>query len=655
MKRQASFKEYTVTIADSGSAEVYKLFMNAYKGLQELCAANNLDCPKGYAAGTLGNRILKELNGGDANATSAVAGHYIISREPNDSIKVSKIYKNTSGALRELSELVGFDYDAKWGPRTFGNKVIDAIESGEFKKLAKLKKVEDTVEIEMDENATAETVAPQVVAQEIPADAIVLELKDPTEIRDDEFVDRSFKNIIIPKGVSRIGVSAFSYCGNLENVVIPNSVTEIHGSAFYQCDSLEHIVIPESVTEIGPSAFQECSSLKSITINMGVIKICRDAFSSCSSLDNVVIPDSVTVIENCAFSRCTSLKNIVIPDSVTEIGSAAFAFTALESVVIPDGVTEIGRSTFYGCSSLESVVIPKSVTKIGEEAFEGCNNLKSITIFRKIKKIIERIDLPEDCDVIIMKDDDAQTCEGKVFTTVDYEEMGSPENLEIPEGYTSIDDYAFEECEDLASVVIPEGVTHIGKSAFYNCFNLESVTLPNTLDTMGDFAFGGDDVCTMERDYEYDELEEDCGVLYNIGHTNILFVCGSPLCHDIEEETTSIGKKFNSCETLDSIDFCDSKVEVLEDHAFDGCCNMESVYLNNNLKKIGNNVFYCTKITELVIPNSVTEIGKNAFMECCSLAKITLPEMFKDKLSGFIVEEWGEVSLADEKYEVSFH
>lgn len=125
MKKQVSFKEYTISIADSGSVEVFKLFKNALNGLHEICAEHNLNCPKGYGAGMLGKRILKELNDNDANATSAVIGNYFISLEPNDSIKVSKIFKNTSSALREISELVGFEYDAKWGPRTLGSKLAD--------------------------------------------------------------------------------------------------------------------------------------------------------------------------------------------------------------------------------------------------------------------------------------------------------------------------------------------------------------------------------------------------------------------------------------------------------------------------------------------------------------------------------------------------
>lgn len=141
MKRQATFKEYTVTIADSGSAEVYKLFKNALMGLKEVAESINLSYPPSAYQQQLGTLILKTLNDGDESAISAVVGEYIISREENNNIKVSKLYGNTKHALRELSKLVGFKFDEKWDTRTLGNKVIDAIESGAFEHLAKLKKL----------------------------------------------------------------------------------------------------------------------------------------------------------------------------------------------------------------------------------------------------------------------------------------------------------------------------------------------------------------------------------------------------------------------------------------------------------------------------------------------------------------------------------
>lgn len=61
--------------------------------------------------------------------------------------------------------------------------------------------------------------------------------------------------------------------------------------------------------------------------------------------------------------------------------------------------------------------------------------------------------------------------------------------MTIPEGVTTIGEYAFYCCTGLASVTIPEGVTTIGEFAFSNCTGLRSVTIPGSVTAIGSFAF----------------------------------------------------------------------------------------------------------------------------------------------------------------------
>ena len=82
--------------------------------------------------------------------------------------------------------------------------------------------------------------------------------------------------------------------------------------------------------------------------------------------------------------------DIVIPEtvnydgvtySVTSIaGGASSSCTGLTSVTIPNSVTSIGDYAFRNCTGLISLTIPNSVTSIGDYAFEGCRGLTSVTI-----------------------------------------------------------------------------------------------------------------------------------------------------------------------------------------------------------------------------------------------------------------------------------
>ncbi|MBO5619905.1 MAG: leucine-rich repeat protein [Paludibacteraceae bacterium] len=52
----------------------------------------------------------------------------------------------------------------------------------------------------------------------------------------------------------------------------------------------------------------------------------------------------------------------------------------MTSVTIPNSVTSIGGLAFYSCTGLASVTIGNSVTSIGNGAFSGCSGLTSVTI-----------------------------------------------------------------------------------------------------------------------------------------------------------------------------------------------------------------------------------------------------------------------------------
>jgi hypothetical protein len=100
--------------------------------------------------------------------------------------------------------------------------------------------------------------------------------------------------IIIPKGVTSIGSSAFSYCESTTSVTIPDSVTKIGESAFYYCFALTDMTIPGSVTSIGDGAFEGCVSLTSMTIPNSVTTIGEDAFAGCKELTLNVVAGSYT-------------------------------------------------------------------------------------------------------------------------------------------------------------------------------------------------------------------------------------------------------------------------------------------------------------------------------------------------------------------------
>ena len=58
----------------------------------------------------------------------------------------------------------------------------------------------------------------------------------------------------------------------------------------------------------------------------------------------------------------------------------------------------------------------------------------------------------------------------------------------IPDGVTSIGDWAFWNCIALTSITIPDSVTSIGKGAFLDCTSLTSVNIPDSVTSIGNWA-----------------------------------------------------------------------------------------------------------------------------------------------------------------------
>ncbi len=346
--------------------------------------------------------------------------------------------------------------------------------------------------------------------------------------------DELVTDLQIPKGITNIGNDAFYGCGSLTSVTIPDSVTSIGYRAFSYCSGLTSVTIPDSVTSIGTGAFSYCSGLTSVTIPDSMTSIGSQVFSYCSGLTSVTIPDSVTSIGSQAFYGCNNLNAVYITDLAAwcEIDSHGELLSYAKNlylngtllsgdIVIPEGVTSIGNGAFSNCSGLTSVTIPDGVTSIGSQAFSNCSGLTSVTIPDSVTSIdTYAFDWCDNLDAVYITDL-AAWCQIE-FKTNSYDryERSNPlryakklycndilvTELEIPDGVTSIGDYAFYCFSGLTSVTIPDGVTSIGDEVFYGCSNLTYVTLPESVTSIGAYAFENSsviDIACFENSYAH--------------------------------------------------------------------------------------------------------------------------------------------------------
>ena len=214
-----------------------------------------------------------------------------------------------------------------------------------------------------------------------------------------------------------------------------------------------------------------------------------------------------------------------------------------------------------------------------------------------------------------------------------YSRRNSIKSLKITDGVTSIDDWAFRNCDNLVSVTIPGSVTQIASSSFLDCINLANITISDGVEVIESWAFQG---CSRLKNIWFPDSVTSIGSYVFVGCSNLERIdvgSNNPTYHSIDgvlfdrQANTLLcypaGKK-NETYTIPE------SVESIGDRAFYNCDNLSSVVISGNTTSIGNSVFgSCDNLEIVNIPNSVTSIGHSVFANCTSLTTITIPNSVK--------------------------
>ena len=196
---------------------------------------------------------------------------------------------------------------------------------------------------------------------------------------------------------------------------------------------------------------------------------------------------------------------------------------------------------------------------------------------------------------------------------------------------TSIDTEAFYYCINMTSIIIPNTVTTIGTYAFSSCHGLTSITIPNSVTIIEDRAF--------YDSYSLSTLIiEDGEETLTLGNYTANNTTGKGLFYDCPLTKLYLGRnlKYESGQNYGYSPFYNqtklseliigNSVTSIGEYAFYYCKGLTSIEIPNSVTSIGDNAFYgCSALTSIEIPNSVTSIGDNAFMACTGLTSVVIP------------------------------
>lgn len=221
-----------------------------------------------------------------------------------------------------------------------------------------------------------------------------------------------------------------------------------------------------------------------------------------------------------------------------------------------------------------------------------------------------------------------------------FENVTSLVSITLPDTIKQICDYAFEGCTNLTSVIWSDNFQpeYIGWGAFYGCISLnQDIIIPDSVTTLGGYAFSNSGITsvTIGDNSRLSRIEDNtfeyCASLaeVNIGEdANIEYIgicafqhCTSLTSFHLPKTVTSMGHSvFNNCTALaDAYVYDIDKWMAINLVEFDHELN----HYGTTLHFIGENG---KEITEIVIPESTTEIAKNTFLYAKNVTSFTVPD-----------------------------
>lgn len=285
----------------------------------------------------------------------------------------------------------------------------------------------------------------------------------------DAFKNCNVKEVVVPHGVTKLDICAFSY-SEIEHISLPNTLRVIESYAFSNCEKLTELTIPKSVSKIDSGAFEELSNCVLTILNENddeeLFRISDDAFAFGQNpphIKEVRVPygsvamryaikaglnvttfpcnpkkfgnpkkyeyvDDVFCCSGSTLHEYFGRQDVVyVPEGIHRIEARTFWCTKVKKVYLPYSVKMIDKNAFNSCQQLEEIT-GEGVEEIGRHAFDFCKKLKRVE-FPNLKRCYDisfkncdslkckNIIIPEDAEIIVEAEEPWRCGCGRCFFT----------------------------------------------------------------------------------------------------------------------------------------------------------------------------------------------------------------------------------------------
>ncbi len=469
--------------------------------------------------------------------------------------------------------------------------------------------------------------------------------------------------VIVEDGITYLGDYCFWYNTTLEKVTIPESVEYVD---FYFIWNESNLITIKGATyseayvyaqnrgynfeSTGFAAKKEVASgtcgegVTYVLDNYGTLTISgnggitnySDWYDYRTDIKDIVIESGVTSICSNAFTMCDELKSVTIPVSVTYVDSGSM-LTGTGLVIKgyePSAAKTFAENKGFSFESLGTAPVTTVASgKCGDNITWSLDNYGLLKLEGSGAMSYSAGGNVAGGDVVGGDVAGGVMLMAQSYEVPWYNYRGQIKAVDIAEGITTIEDYAFYCCDSLTEVELPESIASIGKYAFYGCDMLTKVSMHYNVAEIEDYAFGYSYNLVI---YGYTgSVAEEAASYYGAGFVSLgeaplrviaegvvtdtitwsldsrglLTITGTGDMPDYEYSSERPWEDYKN--SIKSVEI--NGVDTVGEYSFVRYTSLTSVVMNN-VKTINNYAFNdCENVTEVTLPASLTDAKRNSF------------------------------------------
>ena len=488
-------------------------------------------------------------------------------------------------------------------------------------------------------------------------------------------------SITLPNSITTIDSRAFLGCSEIVNFGVPSKLQKIGDYAFANCSSITSYDLPKTLLQIGVGAFDGNVNMSQLTFNSVAAPTIADGsiFAGTTSNLKVRVPvggkaSYVSNLSNRSFAENTYMYGLTGTTPIAIYKDNIFRYIYYIDILNSSGGSSnppTGRVQVYQTQNFSVTFTPSAGNRIEAIYVDSSDeNLMSVAegdsqtyVFENIQnshlieavysKMYVRLDINGGTGkqpLVVYNDDKSQfkindniepTKSGKEFyyysTNKDDNEQGQNGTrydlglwYDLPSTTASTTLYAIyltptSYTTTSQYVVVPKTVNAIAGSSSKNIFGstsdstLKYITLHRNTTTIGSYALYG---CKTLTGISHSDGVVALGSYAMAGCVELVKYRFSPLTQSVGNNAFASDTKLESVTNLEN-----TQVSQISEAMFCECSSLYEILLPNTITSIGNEAFEaCKKLTSVDLSKTKTAtIGVKGFAYCDNLSKIQFP------------------------------